>query len=486
MNIILFGAGKMTMRFLESEESHGHNILAVADNDTARQGTKLTAGNKSLEIISAEEVAAYQFDIVLITIANFSHQLDIANKLMSLGVNFDKIKLLHNMHIVNCIKVLDKAYSLVKDDAILIDVSDAAHCFFVTGIQRTIIELYKNLLAIGASVCLVQFIGGKWITANEFDCRINNKVFDGVEYVVRTDGRKLLLPDALWNNERVLDEISGGRELSVIVYDIIPILHPECVVDAYQQKFVRWLDNVLKYASQCICISKSVADDLIAYYKHKNIKRENSLEIHYMHLGFDIPKLEESVRKNIADFVNRGMTFLIVGTVEIRKNHHLLLRSFKRVCQELPDKQIQLLIVGKDGWKNEDFKKMYDSDKLIHERCLWVKDASDGEVQWAYNHCVALVYPTRAEGFGLPLVEAAHFGLPILCSDIPIFHEVVGDNADYFAVNDEYALQEALIKWIQSELHPDSRFVKTYTWKECATELLDTMNGNVDSYDVLF
>ena len=134
---------------------------------------------------------------------------------------------------------------------------------------------------------------------------------------------------------------------------------------------------------------------------------------------------------------------------------------------------------------SESFEEMYLSDNWIHERVLWIKDASDSEVQWAYRNCDALVYPPKAEGFGLPLVEAAHFRMPILCSDIPVFHEVVGDNADYFQVDDVDSLSEALVRWIRSDKHPDSGMVRIHTWKECAAEVLDILNDRTEPYAVL-
>ena len=204
-----------------------------------------------------------------------------------------------------------------------------------------------------------------------------------------------------------------------------------------------------------------------------------------MNIGFDIPKVQENVREKLKNFVYESITFLMVGTVNHRKNHRLLVESLKKACMQVPEKKVQLLILGREGGMSEGFKEMYAADRWIQKRVLWIKDASDSEVQWAYRNCSALVYPPKIEGVGLPLVEAAYFRLPILCSDIPVFHEVVGEHADYFKVDDVDSLSDAIIRWIHADKHPDSGKVKIHTWKECAASVLNILNNRVNPYAVL-
>lgn len=485
MKIIIFGAGKMTIRFLEENDNILYDILAIADNDESRQGTELVHGDRSFKIISAEEILKYEFDLVLITIANLGFQLEIMTQLTGMGIPYDKVKFLRNRKIENGIRVLDDYNAENDENVILFDVTKIAQNDNGTGIQRTVNELYRNMSSMGAEICPVQLVSGRWITARSFECRMKKIKYDDIEYSVNVTGRKIFLPDASWDNNGLLESMAGDTSVCFIVYDLIPILQPMCVFDKHQKQFTEWINKVIKSASKCVCISRTVADDLMAYYEKIKPERTHPLEIHYMHLGFDMPKVGGTVRKEIANFVNCGTTFLIVGTVEIRKNHYLLLKSLKRVCQAYSDKKIQLLILGRDGWKNDKFKEMYANDELIKERVLWIKDAGDYEVQWAYQNCSALVYPTMAEGFGLPLVEAAHFRLPIMCSDMPIFHEIVGDNVDYFKLNDEESLTKTMLRWIKSSQHPESGNIRTYTWKECAVEVVDILDNKVKPYAVM-
>ena len=485
MKILLFGAGDRTQKFMAKEESCSYDIQAIADNDKKKQGTELCYRGKKFKIIPAVEVPAYDFDIVLITIAHLGYQIDIMMQLMELGVAADKIKILRAGEIRNCLRVLPAGDDYATSDALFFDTSVITRDNHKTGIQRVIRELYKNMIDQGKIVYPMQCVGGRWISSREFVCRMQHKTFDDTEYKFDIKGKRLFLPDAAWNIPDFFDSIQDYSDLCFVVYDLIPILYPETFSTKLREDFTRWLERALQMNSKCICISQAVADDLQAYYRRKGFQREKPLEVYVMHLGFDIPKLRIAVRDEIKDFVKKAKTFLMVGTVEPRKNHLLLLQSMKQVLETMPNEEVQLLIIGRDGWMNEEFKRMYENDDTIRNHVLWIKDGEDCEIQWAYQNCAALVYPPRTEGFGLPLVEAAHFHLPIMCSDIPVFREVVGNHADYFRVDDVDSLSRTIIRWLSVKQHPDSGQVKKYTWRECAEEVLDILDGKRAPYRLL-
>ena len=85
----------------------------------------------------------------------------------------------------------------------------------------------------------------------------------------------------------------------------------------------------------------------------------------------------------------------------------------------------------------------------------------------------------------MPLIEAAYYGIPIIASDIPRFHEVAGEYADYFKAMDSDALCKTMEKWLAADSHPDSKKIRLYTWKESAQVILDIMNQKQEPYKVL-
>ncbi len=485
MKIVLFGAGDRTEKFIKKEDTFYHDILAIADNDKIKQGGYFVQGENRIKVISADQILNYEFDIVLITIAHLGYQIDIMMQLMELGIPVDQLKILRAGKIRNCLRILPTPDNYLNSDTVFFDTTIITQDNNKTGIQRVIRQLYINLLDLGVNLFPVQNISGRWISSREFACRMRNERFDDTEYRINISGRKFFLPDAGWNIPDFFDSIEDYSKTCFVVYDLIPILYPETFSDKLKDNFTKWLNRVLQVGSKCICISHAVADDLQSYYKRNDFHRKTPLDVHVMHLGFDIPQLDIKVRDEIKSFVSRTKTFLMVGTVEPRKNHLMLLQSLKKVKTVLPGGEIQLLIIGRDGWMNEEFKDLYECDKTIQESVLWVKDGEDCEIQWAYQHCAALVYPPRTEGFGLPLVEAAHFHLPILCSDIPVFREVIGEYADYFQVDDVQSLTDAIIRWLSVDKHPDSGALRKYSWKETATEVLNILNDKQEPYIIL-
>ena len=150
-----------------------------------------------------------------------------------------------------------------------------------------------------------------------------------------------------------------------------------------------------------------------------------------------------------------------------------------------PDLSVQLLIFARGGLIKGPEKSLYESDANLQKHVLWIGDATDSELQWAYKHSIGLIYPSRMEGFGLPLVEAAYWGCPVMCSDIPVFRETAGDNVVYFDETSVESLYSAIMDWLQTDVHPDSRKIKKYTWKDSALEITNILNGKVEPYKIL-
>ena len=242
---------------------------------------------------------------------------------------------------------------------------------------------------------------------------------------------------------------------------------------------------VFQNCDAVVCISQTTADLVAEYYKETKLKRKKPLNLYYFHMGSNIvhsENREQIARPEIMKFVKQTKTFLMVGTVEPRKGHEIAIEAFKLLVKE--NKNVQLLIIGHNGWKNDEFRKLLEDNKL-GESIMWISDASDEELNWAYRNAEALIAASKDEGFGLPLIESAQFGLPIICSDIPIFKEVAGVNATYFKAMDILALKETIVEWLKVDKHPESKKIKLYTWAESAREILDIVNGNIKPYKIL-
>jgi alpha-1,2-rhamnosyltransferase len=178
--------------------------------------------------------------------------------------------------------------------------------------------------------------------------------------------------------------------------------------------------------------------------------------------------------------------FIAVGTIEPRKNHHYLLDAFDLVWQECPD--TGLCIIGTIGWLGEQVMHRIRTHPQYKHNLFMFNRMSDAELDYYYRHSKALIFPSLAEGFGLPIVEALHYGLPVFASDIPIHREVGKDFCTYFDIRDPDCLAKIIIDIEKTGTLPHARSNKEYkptTWKDSCEELftqVHTLSREKDLY----
>ena len=170
--------------------------------------------------------------------------------------------------------------------------------------------------------------------------------------------------------------------------------------------------------------------------------------------------------------------FLMVGTIEPRKGHELVLDTFEYLWDQGQDHK--LCIVGKPGWNMDAFVARLRSHPQAGKKLLLLDHASDQTLRDAYRQADALIQASAGEGFGLPLIEAGQYGIPVLCSDIPVFHEVGGDNVLYFPRSVD-GLAECIAFFSENcntERIPDSYKIGKRSWDDFAEDCYRLMAGD--------
>ena len=240
------------------------------------------------------------------------------------------------------------------------------------------------------------------------------------------------------------------------------------------------MDSV-SYSTGSLCISNSVAKDLEKYFKNKGLLKKD-YKISYFHLGADIENskgLPENYKQLIST-IEKRTSFLMVGTIEPRKGHKQTLRAFEILWSKNID--ITLVIVGKQGWMMEDFIKKLKSHPELNKRLFCLEGISDEYLEKVYDSSVCLIAASEAEGFGLPLIEAAQKKKPIIARDIPVFREVAKEFAYYFENdNNPEVLAETIKKWLElykQNQHPKSDNMPWLTWKQSAEILFNKIIEN--------
>lgn len=123
--------------------------------------------------------------------------------------------------------------------------------------------------------------------------------------------------------------------------------------------------------------------------------------------------------------------FVCLGTIEPRKNHLLLLNIWRRLAEERGQAAPHLVIVGRRGWEHENIEDMLDRCPGLRGLVTERTGLTDQDIGTLLRGSRALLFPSFAEGYGLPLAEALASGVPAICSDLPALREVGGDVPDY-------------------------------------------------------
>ncbi|NML88105.1 glycosyltransferase family 4 protein [Sphingobium sp. TB-6] len=270
---------------------------------------------------------------------------------------------------------------------------------------------------------------------------------------------------------------NNGVEIYFIVYDLLPVLMPNKFPDGAEVIHDQWLTAISREADGLICISRAVADELVQWLDQHGLTRSYPLKIGWFHLGADVMQSMPSkgVTHAPQSFERLGElpTFLMVGTLEPRKGHAQTLAAFEKLWADGHD--INLVIVGKQGWNVEKLVKSIKASKEFGDRLLWLSSVSDDTLEELYAAADCLIAASEGEGFGLPLVEAAQHKLHIVARSLPVFREVAGEAAFYFDGHDPASMSQALRIWLdrfKNEAVPRSDGMRWLTWKQSTGQLL--------------
>jgi len=158
--------------------------------------------------------------------------------------------------------------------------------------------------------------------------------------------------------------------------------------------------------------------------------------------------------------------FLCVGTIEPRKNHLLLLHLWRRLVALRGNAAPRLLIVGKRGWENENVLDLLDRCPSLRGHVMELGTVPDTRLTALLRGARALLMPSFAEGFGLPVAEALAHGTPVICSDLAALREAGGAVPDYLDPLDTPAWHAAVDNYTeQNSPSRDAQLARLPDWR---------------------
>lgn len=341
----------------------------------------------------------------------------------------------------------------------------------ITGSVKQLACLPTQLALRGIMKCL------SWTSLNYADT-------SRIEPLDYQPGDVLILLDSSWHAdffpmaERLKSE---GVQIVAVIYDLIPLTHPKFCDDGLVRVFDHWFDWITRTADGYIAISRTIIEQ-VREEVHKRLGEDAAQQrwFDYFHLGSDLDQINPdcTVRIEVETVFQQRPVYLMVSTIEPRKNHAYLLDAFDQLWSE--NREVGLCFVGRIGWKNEHLIQRIRQHPQLGKRLFMLNDLSDRELEYCYLHARSLVFPSHVEGFGLPLVEAMQRSLPVMASDIPVFREIGGNSMAYFNLSDPGALAQLVSQYESSGLFPSEETISRLqwqSWQEATDQLISRVQA---------
>jgi len=283
-------------------------------------------------------------------------------------------------------------------------------------------------------------------------------------------GDVLLFFDASWyeNPWPAVDHaLARGARVLGMIHDTLPLDHPEWFRSELPPLFRRHMDQLVQRSDRLFTPSSAVRERLL-----RHIEAPYAPVIHILPHGSDFlhPDAAGRPATNLPlPAQGDAPYFLALGTLEPRKNHHRILDAFERIWDQGSPQS--LVISGRAGWKVDDLLHRLRTHPQRDKRLIITHELSDPELMHAIKQSKGLIYLSSNEGFGLPILEAAALGTPVIASDIPIHRETGGAWPYYIPVNDSRALSDLLLRDnLAPRQEPPQR-----TWRDVAEKLIQAI-----------
>ncbi len=359
---------------------------------------------------------------------------------------------------------------------LLLDVTRTLQSEQHTGIQRVVRRLWHALHA--TSTQAVVFEGAHWHRLTQ----LPRHALEGdappvtaqvsMEPIQPGPGDTLLLADASWYLDpwpAVDAALGNGAVLAGFVHDLLPLQQHQWFKPELPARFAAHLQQLTTRASLLLTPSHVVRRALQGQQVRAPIMR--------LTLGADF--LPARAVPQLPTFPLAALManpfVLMVGTIEPRKNHQLVLAAFEQLWQQ--GDPLQLVLVGASGWCSDALLQRIETHAEKGRRLHRFTHLPDVQLHTLYKTAQALAFASLDEGFGLPLVEAAYLGCPVLAADIPVLREVGGDWPRYLPADNVAAWITAFMALKHTRPAPAAAATpaSVRTWDQVADALWQTL-----------
>jgi len=242
--------------------------------------------------------------------------------------------------------------------------------------------------------------------------------------------------------------------------------------------YLYWSTNfALRHAKKIITVSEFTKQEILNLCPKANAKK-----IKVIHNGYNTDLFKplndpEKTQKILAKYNISQPYFLYVGRLERKKNTPNLIEALALLRDNHPEVKEKLVLIGNASFGFDEVKYVIEEFNLNNDVLIpgWVDEA---DLPYIYNAASAFIFPTKHEGFGIPILESMACGLPTTSSNLPVLREVAGEAILYFDQNDKNSIAEAMFKIISDDsLRQELRLrglsqSSKFSWEKCARETL--------------
>lgn len=233
-----------------------------------------------------------------------------------------------------------------------------------------------------------------------------------------------------------------GVRIYGIAYDIIQILHPHFYWDGADQGASRYFVDLAWTARHVFCISERTRRDLLAFYERVQAPVPATSVIR---LGDALPTAQDAACSAEVQEILRQPYILVVGTLEIRKNHETLYRAVLDLLDRGQEDLPTLVFAGMRGWRVDDLLASLQGDVRVQRRIRLLHHASDVDLAALYRNCLFTAFPSFYEGWGLPVAESLVYGKFCLASDSGAIPEIAPDLIEMLSPYDVRAWADRML-----------------------------------------
>jgi glycosyltransferase involved in cell wall biosynthesis len=208
--------------------------------------------------------------------------------------------------------------------------------------------------------------------------------------------------------------VRAGVRPAVLIHDLIPVKFPEYCSPGAAARHERRVEASLRHADPLIANSASTAQELAEFAAARGLPPRPCT---VAPLGLE-PAFADATP------LEAGSYFVCVGTIEPRKNLSLLLSLWRRLADRLGPETPRLVLIGRRGWENEAVVDQLERSPAVLKHVHEVSNLGDAQVARLIRGAAALLSPSFAEGYNLPVIEALSLSTPVIASDIAVHREL--------------------------------------------------------------